>query len=249
MNQQMNPKKRLSTLPSWRSMVLVAACLLSFTPVAAQQKIDRLMDEIESRGVDVNTVIKRDKKTGKMTFMTRQMTFRSRKGNYAKKLERAFDEESRKAVLVNHSNGRYKLEFEDAEGNTSYYMLTSGKGEPTVKLCKSFRGHGYTEDKSYQFGWDAETMKRYREQMKRYREQMERYREQMERLRKNFSEGQKEKEKRVAEAREQAAKAQQQAAKVRAEMDALQKDMKEHPERYDISGKNGATIITRKKGM
>ena len=242
MNQQMNPKKRLSTLASWRSMVLVAACLLSFTPVAAQQKIDRLMDEIESRGVDVNTVIKRDKKTGKMTFMTRQMTFRSRKGNYAKKLERAFDEESRKAVLVNHSNGRYKLEFEDAEGNTSYYMLTSGKGEPTVKLCKSFRGHGYTEDKSYQFGWDAETMKR-------YREQMERYREQMERLRKNFSEGQKEKEKRVAEAREQAAKAQQQAAKVRAEMDALQKDMKEHPERYDISRKNGATIITRKKGM
>ena len=242
MNQQMNLKKRLSTLPSWRSMVLVAACLLSFTPVAAQQKIDRLMDEIESRGVDVNTVIKRDKKTGKMTYMTRQMTFRSRKGNYAKKLERAFDEESRKAVLVNHSNGRYKLEFEDAEGNTSYYMLTSGKGEPTVKLCKSFRGHGYTEDKSYQFVWDAETMKR-------YREQMERVRKQMERLRKNFSEGQKEKEKRVAEAREQAAKAQQQAAKVRAEMDALQKDMKEHPERYDISGKNGATIITRKKGM
>lgn len=242
MNQQMNPKKRLSTLPSWRSMVLVAACLLSFTPVAAQQKIDRLMDEIESRGVDVNTVIKRDKKTGKMTYMTRQMTFRSRKGNYAKKLERAFDEESRKAVLVNHSNGRYKLEFEDAEGNTSYYMLTSGKGEPTVKLCKSFRGHGYTEDKSYQFVWDAETMKRYREQM--------------ERVRKNFSEGQKEKEKRVAEAREQAAKAQQQAAKaqqqaakVRAEMDALQRDMKEHPERYDISRKNGATIITRKKGM
>ena len=235
MNQQMNPKKRLSTLPSWRSTVLVAACLLSFTPVAAQQKIDRLMDEIESRGVDVNTVIKRDKKTGKMTYMTRQMTFRSRKGNYAKKLERAFDEESRKAVLVNHSNGRYKLEFEDAEGNTSYYMLTSGKGEPTVKLCKSFRGHGYTEDKSYQFVWDAETMKRYREQM--------------ERLRKNFSEGQKEKEKRVAEAREQAAKAQQQAAKVRAEMDALQRDMKEHPERYDISRKNGATIITRKKGM
>ena len=235
MNQQMNPKKRLSTLASWRSMVLVAACLLSFTPVAAQQKIDRLMDEIESRGVDVNTVIKRDKKTGKMTFMTRQMTFRSRKGNYAKKLERAFDEESRKAVLVNHSNGRYKLEFEDAEGNTSYYMLTSGKGEPTVKLCKSFRGHGYTEDKSYQFVWDAETMKRYREQM--------------ERLRKNFSEGQKENEKRVAEAREQAAKAQQQAAKVRAEMDALQKDMKEPPERYDISRKNGATIITRKKGM
>lgn len=242
MNQQMNPKKRLSTLPSWRSMVLVAACLLSFTPVAAQQKIDRLMDEIESRGVDVNTVIKRDKKTGKMTFMTRQMTFRSRKGNYAKKLERAFDEESRKAVLVNHSNGRYKLEFEDAEGNTSYYMLTSGKGEPTVKLCKSFRGHGYTEDKSYLFVWDAETMKR-------YREQMERVREQMERVRKNFSEGQKEKEKRVAEAREQAAKAQQQAAKVRAEMDALQRDMKEHPERYDISRKNGATIITRKKGM
>lgn len=235
MNQQMNLKKRLSTLPSWRSMVLVAACLLSFTPVAAQQKIDRLMDEIESRGVDVNTVIKRDKKTGRMTFMTRQMTFRSRKGNYAKKLERAFDEESRKAVLVNHSNGRYKLEFEDAEGNTSYYMLTSGKGEPTVKLCKSFRGHGYTEDKSYQFVWDDETMKRYRKQM--------------ERVRKNFSEGQKEKEKRVAEAREQAAKAQQQAAKVRAEMDALQKDMKEHPERYDISRKNGATIITRKKGM
>ena len=221
---------------------MVAACLLSFTPVAAQQKIDRLMDEIESRGVDVNTVIKRAKKTGKMTFMTRQMTFRSRKGNYAKKLERAFDEESRKAVLVNHSNGRYKLEFEDAEGNTSYYMLTSGKGEPTVKLCKSFRGHGYTEDKSYQFGWDAETMKR-------YREQMERVRKQMERVRKNFSEGQKEKEKRVAEAREQAAKAQQQAAKVRAEMDALQRDMKEHPERYDISRKNGATIITRKKGM
>ncbi len=242
MNQQMNLKKRLSALPSWRSMVLVAACLLSFTPVAAQQKIDRLMDEIESRGVDVNTVIKRDKKTGKMTFMTRQMTFRSRKGNYAKKLERAFDEESRKAVLVNHSNGRYKLEFEDAEGNTSYYMLTSGKGEPTVKLCKSFRGHGYTEDKSYQFVWDAETMKR-------YREQMERVRKQMERVRKNFCEGQKEKEKRVAEAREQAAKSQQQAAKVRAEMDALQKDMKEHPERYDISGKNGATIITRKKGM
>ena len=242
MNQQINPKKRLSTLPSWRSMVLVAACLLSFTPVAAQQKIDRLMDEIESRGVDVNTVIKRDKKTGKMTYMTRQMTFRSRKGNYAKKLERAFDEESRKAVLVNHSNGRYKLEFEDAEGNTSYYMLTSGKGEPTVKLCKSFRGHGYTEDKSYQFVWDAETMKR-------YREQMERVRKQMERVRKNFSEGQKEKEKRVAEAREQAAKAQQQAAKVRAEMDALQRDMKEHPERYDISRKNGATIIIRKKGM
>lgn len=242
MNQQMNPKKRLSALPSWRSMVLVAACLLSFTPVAAQQKIDRLMDEIESRGVDVNTVIKRDKKTGRMTFMTRQMTFRSRKGNYAKKLERAFDEESRKAVLVNHSNGRYKLEFEDAEGNTSYYMLTSGKGEPTVKLCKSFRGHGYTEEKSYQFVWDAETMKR-------YREQMERVRKQMERVRKNFSEGQKEKEKRVAEAREQAAKAQQQAAKVRAEMDALQRDMKEHPERYDISRKNGATIITRKKGM
>ncbi len=242
MNQQINPKKRLSTLASWRSMVLVAACLLSFTPVAAQQKIDRLMDEIESRGVDVNTVIKRDKKTGRMTFMTRQMTFRSRKGNYAKKLERAFDEESRKAVLVNHSNGRYKLEFEDAEGNTSYYMLTSGKGEPTVKLCKSFRGHGYTEDKSYQFVWDAETMKR-------YREQMERVRKQMERVRKNFSEGQKEKEKRVAEAREQAAKAQQQAAKVRAEMDALQRDMKEHPERYDISRKNGATIIIRKKGM
>ncbi len=242
MNQQMNLKKRLSTLPSWRSMVLVAACLLSFAPVAAQQKIDRLMDEIESRGVDVNTVIKRDKKTGKMTYMTRQMTFRSRKGNYAKKLERAFDEESRKAVLVNHSNGRYKLEFEDAEGNTSYYMLTSGKGEPTVRLCKSFRGHGYTEDKSYQFVWDAETMKR-------YREQMERVRKQMERVRKNFSEGQKEKEKRVAEAREQAAKAQQQAAKVRAEMDALQRDMKEHPERYDISKKNGATIIIRKKGM
>jgi hypothetical protein len=272
MNEVMNIQKEktnnLMPMLLMRLLAVIAVCWMVLMTASAQQKIDQLMDEIEGKGIDVNTVVKRDKKTGRTTYLTKQMTFRSRKGNYARKLLRVFDEESRKAVLVNRSNGKYRLEFEDADGNTIYYMLTSGKENPTVNLSKSFRSHDYRDSDHFRVVGNSETIKKFNEKMQKERErymkefdermqkereriasESSRYRQQAEEARKQMEAARKQAEEQITNARKQAEEARKQVAKAHADIEALQKDIKEHPERYNVEKKGKSTIITPKKNM
>ena len=73
MNIQKEKTNNLMPMLLMRLLAVIAVCWMVLMTASAQQKIDQLMDEIEGKGIDVNTVVKRDKKTGRTTYLTKQM--------------------------------------------------------------------------------------------------------------------------------------------------------------------------------
>lgn len=81
-----------------RKLAFLLLGMILTTSVSAQQKIENVIKKIEAEGVNGSLVVKRDKKSKKVSFKARDFNFISKDGNYARKLREAFEEESENAT-------------------------------------------------------------------------------------------------------------------------------------------------------
>ena len=105
-------------------ILTMAAVLIAYSPVMAQSHIDKIVDEIEQKGVDVSKVVKRDPKTKKPYSITKSLTFYSKDSNYANRLKEAFrkDAEDAEQESVSNKGNNYRLIFVDGKKKTTYSL-------------------------------------------------------------------------------------------------------------------------------
>ena len=104
-------------------LTMVAALIVS-SPVMAQSRIDKIVDELEQKGVDASKVVKRDPKTKKPYSIVKSLTFYSKDGNYANRLKEAFrkDAEDAEHESVSNKGNNYRLIFVDGKKKTTYSL-------------------------------------------------------------------------------------------------------------------------------
>lgn len=104
-------------------LTMVAALIVS-SPVLAQSRIDKIVDELEQKGVDASKVVKRDPKTKKPYSIVKSLTFYSKDGNYANRLKEAFrkDAEDAEHESVSNKGNNYRLIFVDGKKKTTYSL-------------------------------------------------------------------------------------------------------------------------------
>ena len=103
-------------------LTMVAALIVG-SPVMAQSRIDKIVDELEQKGVDASKVVKRDPKTKKPYSIVKSLTFYSKDGNYANRLKEAFRKDAEDAEHESVSNkGNYRLIFVDGKKKTTYSL-------------------------------------------------------------------------------------------------------------------------------
>ena len=137
-------------------MLAVLALMLSGSAMA-QQRINKIVDELEQKGVDVNKVVKRDPKTKQILSTVKSFTFYSKEGKYANRLKEAFKKDAEDAVtetVSNHGN-EYTLVFRDGKRRATYMLSISDKSNskennqiPRVYLSIDIREGG-----SSNFDW------------------------------------------------------------------------------------------------
>ena len=82
-----------------RQLILtVVAALFTCSPVMAQSRIDKIVDELEQKGVDAKKVVKRDPNTKKPYYIVKSLTFYSKDSNYANRLKEAFGKDAEDAI-------------------------------------------------------------------------------------------------------------------------------------------------------
>lgn len=119
-------------------ILAMVATLFTFSSATAQSRIDKIVDELEQKGVDVSKVVRRDPKTKKVISETKNLSFYSKDSNYANRLKEAFKKDAENAVqetVSNHGN-TYLLVFKDGTKNAHYNLIITqidGK-DPLVKL-------------------------------------------------------------------------------------------------------------------
>jgi hypothetical protein len=116
---------------------MVAALIVS-SPVMAQSRIDKIIDELEQKGVDASKVVKRDPKTKKPYSIVKSLTFYSKDGNYANRLKEAFRKDAEDAVeeKVERKGNSYRLVFVDGKKRATYSLDIQERQEkdPRVDL-------------------------------------------------------------------------------------------------------------------
>ena len=105
-------------------ILTMVAALIACSPVMAQSRIDKIVDEIEQKGVDVSKVVKRDPKTKKPYSITKSLTFYSKDSNYANRLKEAFmkDAEDAEQESVSNKGNNYQLIFVDGKKKSIYSL-------------------------------------------------------------------------------------------------------------------------------
>lgn len=105
-------------------ILTVLVALFTCSSIMAQSHIDKIVDELEQKGVDVSKVVKRDPKTKKPYSIVKNLTFYSKDSNYANRLKEAFKKEAENAVQESVSNkgNNYVLIFKDGKIKTTYSM-------------------------------------------------------------------------------------------------------------------------------
>lgn len=129
-----------------KSCLLVALLFAVFNviPTMAQQHIDKVLDELEQKGVDVTTVVKRNDKK-QIYSQVKNFSFISKDGKFARELEDAFnkDAENASSESKSKSNGNitYTLIFKN-EKKKEVYVLSIAQKEgknPIVNVSVTFR--------------------------------------------------------------------------------------------------------------
>lgn len=119
-------------------ILTVMAALIVSSPMMAQSRIDKIVDELEQKGVDVSKVIKRDSKTKKPYSIVRSLTFYSKDSNYANRLKEAFKKDAEEAVeeKVERKGSSYLLIFIDGKKKSTYSLNIQDRKEkdPRVDL-------------------------------------------------------------------------------------------------------------------
>jgi len=141
--------KRKHLLMAFLSVLLIN--VWSCVPAAAQNNIDRLVKELEDKGVDVNTVVKRNAKTKQVYSMIKTLTFYSKEGNYARQLQQAFDKDSENASSVNTDRrNTYRntiLSFKLGKKILLYNLIIRGKeSQPQVMVSIISRDKSIPQD-------------------------------------------------------------------------------------------------------
>lgn len=103
----------------------------------AQAEIDRIAKELEQKGVECNKVVNRNPSTKKIVSEVRTYVFRSKDGNYARQLKKAFSaEEENSTTAITENGGRSMTLIFDTDGSHKVYRLEIGNesADPRVKL-------------------------------------------------------------------------------------------------------------------
>ena len=121
-----------------RLILSMMAMLFTISSATAQSHIDKIVDELEQKGVDISKVVRRDPKTKKVVSETKSLSFYSKDSNYANRLKEAFKKDAEDAVqeTVNNHGNTHLLIFKNGT-KSAHYNLTitpkSGK-DPLVQL-------------------------------------------------------------------------------------------------------------------
>ena len=130
-------------------ILTMVAVLITCSPVMAQSRIDKIVDEIEQKGVDVSKVVKRDPKTKKPYSIVKSLTFFSKDGNYANRLKEAFrkDAEDAEQESVSNKGNNYRLIFVDGKKKSIYSLNIQEQQDkdPRVSL-KIVMRDGYVKE-------------------------------------------------------------------------------------------------------
>ena len=137
-----------------RQLILTALATLIYCSAAAQSHIDKIVDEIEQKGVDVSKVVKRDPKTKKPYSIVKSLTFYSKDGNYAKRLKEAFQKDAEDAAeeKVDKKGNHYVLIYIDGKKKTTYDLniLDQQEKNPRVDLKIIMRDGNVKEIDKYE---------------------------------------------------------------------------------------------------
>ena len=131
----------------------MVAALIACSPVMAQSRIDKIVDEIEQKGVDVSKVVKRDPKTKKPYSIVKSLTFYSKDSNYANRLKEAFrkDAEDADQESVSNKGNNYRLIFVDGKKRSIYSLNIQEQQDkdPRVSLRIVMRDGDVKENDDY----------------------------------------------------------------------------------------------------
>ena len=134
-------------------ILTMVAVLIACSPVMAQSRIDKIVDEIEQKGVDVSKVVKRDPKTKKPYSIVKSLTFYSKDGNYANRLKEAFrkDAEDAEQESVSNKGNNYRLIFVDGKKRSIYSLNIQEQQDkdPRVSLKIVMRDGNVKENDDY----------------------------------------------------------------------------------------------------
>ena len=136
-----------------KSLILtMVAVLFTCSSATAQSHIDKIVDELEQKGVDVSKVVKRDPNTKKVVSEIKSLSFYSKDGNYANRLKEAFKKDAENAIqetIYNHGNS-HNLFFKNGSKSAHYNLsITPNSGkDPLVKLSIIIRDGDYND-----LGW------------------------------------------------------------------------------------------------
>ena len=115
-------------------ILITVALLLGNSCATAQSRIDKIVEELEEEGCDVNKVVKRDPKTKQVYSTVKSLTFYSKDSKYANRLKEAFKKDAENAAtetVSNHGNN-YTLIFRDGKKRATYTLRISADSNSKV---------------------------------------------------------------------------------------------------------------------
>ena len=154
-----------------KRILMMTFSFLLVLPTMAQTSIEKVVSEIESRGVDATVIVRRSPTTKKVISKTRCYNFVSKNGNYAEKLIRAFKESSDDAIEYVQSKNNYVAKFTSGSTTTSYILNISNYGSqnPTVSLVITSKDKNYrAEIFNFDPGWSIQMTPEQKEELEKY---------------------------------------------------------------------------------
>ena len=146
-----------------RLFLYVLLCLIvcNVAPALAQQHIDQVVKDLEKKGVDVTTVVKRNDKK-QIYSQVKSLSFISKDGNFARKLEEAFDKDAENASSESRTkrsgNVSYTLIFKSEKKKGVYVLSISNRegDDPMVNVSITLRDNSVEGSKEGNIWFDGD---------------------------------------------------------------------------------------------
>ena len=148
-------------MKTMKLMMMVLSIMFASSCATAQSQIDRIVDELEQKGVDISKVVKRDPKTKQVYSIVKSFSFYSKDSKYANRLKEAFKKEAENAVTETTSNygNDYVLIFQDGKKKSTYSLSIKNRkdDDPLVQLSIVFRNYSVKSDDGFilNYNWDG----------------------------------------------------------------------------------------------
>ena len=112
-------------------MKFILLSLMVSVVAMAQEKIEKIAKELESKGVEATVVVKRNSESKKVYLRTQVYKFKSAGGKYANQLVEAFKSESENAdeAVMNKPATSFSGKGGKNEGTTKRYQLVYNEGK------------------------------------------------------------------------------------------------------------------------